>query len=181
MNHETIAKCNSDELKAFITARNQDLPISKLPNKGNISKAIQGESNLISLTYKYRSLPSRIRKQVLEEVKEVEEEEDNKLVDWDDRNQRNVSKNIFTIVNIDSTQDGLASSQLTSSSLLGDCEWVNNVRKCFIERNNVVEGFNIRKDQIEQSKNFYKILKGRLTYHICNRIEDTKKNDHWHL
>ena len=178
VNHEIIAKCNSDELKAFITARNPDLPISKLPNKGNISKAIQGESNLISLTYKYRSLPNLMRKQVLEEV----EDEDNEFMDRDHRhNGTNLNRNIFTIVNINSTQDGLASSQLTPSSLLGDCEWVHNVRKCFMERNNVEEGLHISRDQIEQSENLFSILKNRLTYHIFNRIEDTKKHDHWSL
>ncbi len=40
IHHKIMAKCNSDELKAFITAQNQDLPVSKLPNKGKITNAI---------------------------------------------------------------------------------------------------------------------------------------------
>ena len=63
LNCKIIVKCNSDESKAFITARNQNLPILKLPNKGNISHAIQRESNLISLAYEYCALPNLLQKQ----------------------------------------------------------------------------------------------------------------------
>ena len=70
--YKIIAKYNSDELKAFITEQNQNLPISKLPNKGNISSMVQGESSLISLAYVYCSLSNLLRKQLLDEEEDNE-------------------------------------------------------------------------------------------------------------
>ena len=115
INHEIIAKCNSDELKAFITARNENLPISKLPNKGNIPSAIQGESNLISLVYEYRALPN-LRKQLLDE------KEDNELIDLDDIiNKKKRRTDLFTILNIDNTQD--ESAFFSADPILPTCQF----------------------------------------------------------
>ena len=95
MNLEIITKCNSDELKAFITARNQYVVIARLPNKEDISSAIQRELNLISLVYEYYSLPNLLWKQVLDE------EEENELVDDDISHKNNRQNELFTILNID--------------------------------------------------------------------------------
>ena len=116
INHEIIAKCNSDELKAFITARCENLPLSKLPNKGNIPSAIQGESNLISLVYEYRALPNLLRKQLLDE------KEDNELIDLDDIiNKKNRRTDLFTILNIDNTQD--ESAFFSADPILPTCQF----------------------------------------------------------
>ena len=136
----------------------------KLPNKGNIPSAIQGESNHISLAYESRALPNLLQKQLLDE------KEDNELVDFDDIiNREKRRTDLFTIVKIDNAQDVSASSQLTPSSLLANSEWVRNVFKCFTEtRSNEEEIVNVSQEQIEQSENLRKILRYRLTCHIFN-------------
>ena len=174
INHEIIVKCNSDELRAFITGRNLDLPVSKLPNKGNISNAIQGETNLISIAYNYCSLPNLLRKQLLEE------EDNGEFIDWEETNNRSGNKDIFTIVNINNAQDGSASFQLTPSSLLANSEWVKNVFKCFAGSEHQ-ETANVSQEQIDQCEHLYKNFSDRLTCHIFNRIEDKNKHDHWGL
>ena len=55
--HEILYKLTGDELKAFILARNDKISKSKLPKKGKIGDAIQGENNLIKIAYELRNSP----------------------------------------------------------------------------------------------------------------------------
>ena len=77
--HETISKCTSEQLKTFVHVRRPDLPKSKLPKKGNVSDAIKGADNLIELVYECRSYPNilkqRLEKEILGDKLEEQEED----------------------------------------------------------------------------------------------------------
>ena len=100
----------------------------------------------------------------------LDEKEDNELINLDDKiNRKKRRTDLFTILKIDNAQDESASSQLTPSSLLANSEWVRNVFKCFTEtRSNEEEIVYVSQEQIEQIENLCKILRYRLTCHICN-------------
>ena len=107
--HESIAKCTVEGMKAFILCRREDLPKSKLPKKGKISDAIKGERNLIALVYECLTLPNLMKQKIKEYEATLDTSEDNEN---------------FESLNLNLTLSAEEECLLTPSSLLSNNEWV---------------------------------------------------------
>ena len=81
VSHEFLTKIKGDELKIFIIARKQDVPMSKLPKKRKLEDSIKGEKNLISLDFECRKM-KYIADETLREAtaEELDSEEDEPIL-----------------------------------------------------------------------------------------------------
>ena len=68
--HEILYKCAVDDLKSFILARTNDITKSKLPKRGKIGDAIQGERNLLKMAYDLREAPNLLHDEMQSITKE---------------------------------------------------------------------------------------------------------------
>ena len=103
--------------------RKPDLLISRLPNKGKLESALQGEKNLISLVYECKMMPNKIHDQLIRE----------KLSDKDSNISSEGNHKLFTLLNVTMMQDGgdILLQDNIPSILLNDVEWINRVYQCF--------------------------------------------------
>ena len=164
LEHEDFFARNNTELKAFIMARQKDVPISKLSKKGKVAAAIGGEKNLLSVSFDLRESPVIYYDQLL--LAESEREHVG-LEQNDDISHREV------IVSQHHTH-------LKSSVLLADNEWIDRAKMIFGQLSATAER-EISDDEIKKADILQKILLTRLEKHIRRRIVEEKKRDHWCL
>ena len=163
---EHFGTCLADELKSFINVLQHDLQ-TKLPNKGSVDDAKNGNNNLIKMAYELRYEKNHLQKT----YDNIRSEQSN--------NSPTIEDNIIPI-NITS---GLRETSILSSCLLEDKEWVKRVTECFelgCVRKRTIS--NKISDQIKaQADILNKILMTRFTSHIQQRITNKNKHNHWCL
>ena len=62
LNH--FSECCVHDLEAFVLVRNTDILKTKLPKKGNLEDAVNGEDNLIKVAFESRGLVNALQKQM---------------------------------------------------------------------------------------------------------------------
>ena len=146
--------------------------ISRLPKKGLLKDALNGEKNLISLAFECRGMENKVLKQLQEEHStlsasdDVSDETDETIIDNEYRVDVGLSKN--------------SNEYISASSLLENNDWLSNVQKCLdpLEKLSRREINNECKRQADILK---KVLIQRLDSHISSRIIDKSKHSHWCL
>ena len=146
--------------------------ISRLPKKGLLKDALNGEKNLISLAFECRGMENKVLKQLQEEHSTLSasddesDETDETIIDNEYRVDVGLSKN--------------SNEYISASSLLENNDWLSNVQKCLdpLEKLSRREINNECKRQADILK---KVLIQRLDSHISSRIIDKSKHSHWCL
>ena len=117
LDHQIIARCTGSQLKSFVMTRKPDLLVSRLPNKGKLESALQGEKNLISLVYECKMMPNKIHDQLIRE----------KLSGKDSNLSTEGNDGLFTLLNVTMMQDGgdTLLQDNTPSILLNDVAWIS--------------------------------------------------------
>ena len=162
-------QCLKDELVAFIMVHVKDVQKSKLPKKGKVEDAKNGEKNLIAMAFDCRTKENIMHQQLDAHNKTIE--------------QREVQQSQDETPLPFSLPVPLAQSNhysIKPSLLLMRPEWVASIFDCFDPDQKRIcieigETVSLRADLL------HKILLNRLARHINSRVREQEKRSHWCL
>ena len=166
LQHESFAKVNVDILVSFILARRDDVPKSKLPNKGKIADAIRGEINLISMAFNFRTKPNLL----LSKLSVAEEAERDVGLEVE---QSNFTRHEVIVQ--------LLNDSVKASTYLNDEVWLARAKLIFANSSTALVNYVTIQLDCDKSDLLQKFLKSRLTNHVKRRIKDKKKMDNWSI
>ena len=169
---EHFSNCSNPMLEAFVLARTEDLIKSRLPKKGKLIDAQNGERNMILLAFECKEKENMI-------LKKHEDLCDN----TSSPNDASATDVTMPFTEIDVEQRiSYISDNFLPSSLFNVEDWIRNVVICFDPKEKIVnDSALVNKDEIvKQSQLLLNLLQNRLTNHLNRRLHDSpSKKNHW--
>ena len=162
-------QCLKDELIAFILVRVLDVPKSKLPKKGKLDEAKNGENNLIAMAFDCRTKENIMHQQLDAHNKTIEHREV--------RESQDETPLPFSLP-VPLTQSNHYS--IKPATLLVRPEWVASVFSCFDPDQKRIRR-EIREAVLVKADLLHRILLTRLARHINDRVQAQEKRNHWCL
>ena len=149
---------NKDELEVFLLCRDKSIATkSKLPNKGKLKDAQNGEKNLIFLAFQLRGKAS-----ILDTIPVPEETNENQTGD-------DAPSLVHTIIDVPLNAD--SEECILPSSILSKPEWINNVVKVFDGEDCLIKR-EINEEANKEADVLVEVLQVRFKQHVQRRIKE---------